>query len=92
MSVELDTIRNDETLRDTLGELYAGDGETYADRLDAAATLAAVYGVLVDAAAIARMSGDYVARDAIREAVGRHHVALAGARAARVAALAGARS
>ena len=86
MSEALATIRNDENLREALGELYAGDGQTYADRLDAADSLPAVYELLIDAAAIATMSGDYVARDSIREAAGRHHAALAGARAAIVAA------
>ena len=71
MSLPLATIRNDENLREALAETYAGNGATYADRLDAAASLPQAWALLIDAASIARMSGDYVAADTIREATAR---------------------
>jgi hypothetical protein len=71
MSEAIAMIRNDENLREALGETYAGDGETYADRLDAATSLPQAWALLIDAASIARMSGDYVAADTIREATTR---------------------
>lgn len=76
MSYTLDDIRGDDTLRDAMSEQYAGDGRTYADELAAADSLAAVWRALVGACAVARMSGDYAAAEAIRDAVGRYHVEL----------------
>ena len=82
MSYELDDIRGDENLIDAMSEQYAGDGRTYADELAEADTWAAVWESLVGACAVARMSGDYVAAENIREAVGRYHVELAAGRTA----------
>ena len=82
MSATINELRGDETLRDALSEVYAGDGRTYADELAAADTWAAVWESLVGACAVARMSGDYAAAENIREAVGRYHVELAAGRTA----------
>lgn len=71
MNEALATIRNDENLREALAETYAGGGKTYAQLLDRAATIRHAWELLIDAASIARMSGDYVAADTIREATTR---------------------
>ena len=76
MSYTLADIKGDENLADTLAELYAGDGRSYADELAAADTWSAVYEALVGACAVARMSGDYAAAENIREAVGNYHAEL----------------
>lgn len=80
--MKLEEIKGDDTLRDALSEVYAGDGLTYADKLAAIDSWEAAYTMLVDACAIARTSGDYCAADSIREAVGRFHVELAAGRTA----------
>lgn len=82
MSYTLADIKGDENLADTLAELYAGDGRTYADELAAVEDWAGAWTMLVDACAISRTSGDYVAAENIREAVGRYHVELAAGRTA----------
>ena len=82
MSYTLADIKGDENLADTLAELYAGDGRTYADELAAADTWAAVYRALVGACSIARMSGAYSAAEHIRGAVGRYGAELAEGREA----------
>ena len=82
MSYELDHIKGDENLIEAMAEQYAGDGRTYADELAAADSWAAAWESLVGACAVARMSGDYVAAEAIRDAVGRYHVELAAGRTA----------
>ena len=75
--MKLEDMKRDDTLRDTLAEVYAGDGRTYADELDAVEDWQGAWTMLVDACAIARTSGDYCAAENIREAVGRYHVELA---------------
>lgn len=80
--MNLEDIKGDATLRDALGEVYAGGGRTYADKLAAVESWQAAYTMLVEACAIARTSGDYCAADSIREAVGRYHVELAAGRTA----------
>ena len=84
MSYTLADIKGDENLADTLAELYAGDGRTYADELAAADTWAAVYEALVGACSIARMSGDACAAENIREAVGAYHTELTAGRTAAI--------
>lgn len=80
--MKLEDMKRDDTLRDTLAEVYAGNGRTYADELDAVEDWAGAWTMLVDACAIARTSGDYCAAENIREAVGRYHVELAAGRTA----------
>jgi len=82
MSIEhgIEALRGDDTLQDALGEVYAGDGLTYADKLAAVEDWQGAYTMLVEACAIARTSGNYCAADSIREAVGRFHVELAAGR------------
>ena len=82
MSATIEELRGDENLADTLAEVYAGDGRTYADELAAVEDWAGAWTMLVDACAISRTSGDYVAAENIREAVGRYHVELAAGRTA----------
>jgi len=82
MSATINELRGDETLRDALSEVYAGDGRTYADELDAVEDWTGAWTMLVDACAIARRSGDYCNAENIREAVGRWHVELAAGRTA----------
>ena len=82
MSATIDELRGDENLRDTLAEVYAGNGRTYADELDAVEDWTGAWTMLVDACAIARTSGDYCAAENIREAVGRYHAELAAGRTA----------
>lgn len=65
----IEQLRGDADLLDTLGELYAGDGRTYAEELRAVRTWSDAWRVLVGAASVARMSGDYVAGENIRELV-----------------------
>lgn len=76
MSYTLADIKGDENLADTLAELYAGDGRTYADELAAVDSWQGAYELLVAACALARMSGDYCAAENIREAVGAYHAEL----------------
>lgn len=80
--MKLEDMKRDDNLRDTLAEVYAGDGRTYADELDAVEDWAGAWTMLVDACAIARTSGDYCAAENIREAVGRFHNELAAGRTA----------
>jgi len=80
--MKLEDMKRDDTLRDTLAEVYAGDGRTYADELDAVQDWQGAWTMLVDACAIPRTSGDYCAAENIREAVGRYHVELAAGRTA----------
>ena len=80
--MKLEDMKRDDTLRDTLAEVYAGDGRTYADELDAVEDWQGAWTMLVDACAIARTSGDYCTAENIREAVGRYHVELAAGRTA----------
>jgi hypothetical protein len=82
MSYELRDIKGDADLIEAMSEQYAGDGRTYGDELAAADTWAAVWEALVGACAVARMSGDYAAAEAIRDAVGRYHIELAAGRTA----------
>jgi hypothetical protein len=56
----LETIKNDESLIESLSEVYAGDDETYADRLAATDSVSAALELMVSAAFIARVSGDYL--------------------------------
>jgi|LakMenEpi03Aug12_release.lakeMendotaPanAssembly.Ray.scaffolds.fasta_scaffold1494571_2 hypothetical protein len=55
----LELIKGDENLVDSLGEHYAGDGATYADRLAAANSVSDALEIMTNAAFIARVSGDY---------------------------------
>lgn len=80
--MKLEDMKRDATLQDTLEELYAGDGRTYADELAAVEDWAGAYTVLVRACSIARMSGDYCAVENIREAVGAYHAELTAGRTA----------
>lgn len=82
MSATINELRGDENLRAALSEVYAGDGRTYADELDAVEDWAGAWTMLVDACAIARTSGDYCNAENIREAVGRFHAELAAGRTA----------
>lgn len=75
--MRIEDIKGDDNLRDTLAEVYAGDGRTYADELAAVEDWQGAWTMLVDACAIARTSGDYCAAENIREAVGRYHAELA---------------
>ena len=55
----LELIKGDENLVDSLGEHYAGDDQTYADRLAAANSVSDALEIMTNAAFIARVSGDY---------------------------------
>jgi hypothetical protein len=68
----LELIKGDENLVDSLGEHYAGDDQTYADRLAAADSVSAALEVLVSAAFIARVSGDYLGSGDIVDAYGHY--------------------
>ena len=83
----LEMMKADESLADTLSEVYAGEDEngneeTYAQRLAAAASWGEAWRVMVDACAIARVSGDYLAAENIRERAGKYHAGLAEGRLA----------
>jgi hypothetical protein len=78
----LEMMKADESLADTLSEVYAGDDETYAQRLAEVASWAEAWRVMVDACAIARVSGDYLAAENIRERAGKYHAGLAEGRLA----------
>lgn len=80
MNEAIEAIRADENLREALEETYAGGGKTYAELLDGAATIRATWELLIDAASIARASGDFIAADTIREGTSRF-MKLAGLRA-----------
>jgi hypothetical protein len=69
----LETMKTDETLSDALSEVYAGGDRTYAQRLAAAVDWADAWRVMVDACAVARVSGDYATAETIREMAGKYH-------------------
>lgn len=82
MNATIEQFRDDEDLIDTLGEVYAGDDRTYADELAELDSWQSAWAMLVRACATARISGDYVAAESIRDAVGRYHVELESGRTA----------
>jgi hypothetical protein len=83
MSGTLEELRSDENLIDMLGELYAGEGRTYADELRAVQDWPSAWRILVRAASTARICGDYYTAEGIRGVVGegRYHRGLEEGRA-----------
>lgn len=78
----LERFRLDENLRETLAAVDAVDGYTYRDALGYVETWGEGYRLLVEACAIARMSGDGLTAETIREAAGTYHLGLAAGRSA----------
>ena len=68
----LELIKEDESLVDSLSEVYAGDDQTYADRLAVADSVSGALEILVSAAFIARVSGDYLVSGDIVDAYGHY--------------------
>jgi hypothetical protein len=66
--VDLEFIKADEELAEVMSETYAGNGETYADRLAKSTSVGDALEIITAAAFIARVSGDYLGASVMLEA------------------------
>ena len=66
--VDLEFIKADEELAEVMSETYAGNGETYADRLAKSTSVGDALEIITAAEFIARVSGDYLGASVMLEA------------------------